>query len=158
MTVTQRSNRIVFERNYWVLLSLIVPITILGILFLSLFTFPLIISISNGLSLKAYEIWGALFVNIIVLGLVFFAWAVGIIESSIEFTELSISKKGVIRSTTIRWPEIVTIYTVGTSVVIKTYDKKIEVNMVYYRKPEIMIQLLQEKYKSESGFGNTKNT
>jgi hypothetical protein len=154
MTDPQKKWQINFKRNNWILLSLIVPITGLGILFLSLFTIPLIISINGGLSLNTYEIWGALLVNIIVLGLVFFAWVVGITGSSIEFTDLGITKRGVVGSTTIKWSEIVTVYTLGMRIFIKTHDKKIEINMIYYRNPEELVRLIRENYKSETREGN----
>lgn len=149
MTKNNKLSQVKFARNYLLLLAFIIPMTVIGIFFFGLFTVPMIISLTNGLRLTSYEIWSAAIVNILVLGLVLFAWVVGYTESSIEFTEINIRKKGFFHNTTIRWSEVISIYMIGTRIIIRSQNKKIQLNTIYYHEPDKLIKFIGEHHKEE---------
>jgi hypothetical protein len=149
MTENNKLPQVNFARNYLLLLAFIIPMTVIGICFLGVFTIPMIISLNNGLRLTGYEILSAAIVNILVLGLVFFAWVVGYTESSIEFTEISIRKKRIFQTTAIRWSEVISVYMIGTRITIRSQNKKIQLNTIYYHEPDKLIKFIRDHHRQE---------
>ena len=149
MTKNNKLSQVKFVRNYLLLLAFIIPMTVFGIFFFGIFTVPMIISLTNGQRLTSCEIWSAAIVNILVLGLVLFAWVVGYTESSIEFTEINIRKKGIFHNTTIRWSEVISIYMIGTRINIRSQNKKIQLNTIYYHEPDKLIKFIGNHHRQE---------
>lgn len=154
MATRNESSKIYFSRNYQLLLAFIIPITILGLFFIGIFTIPLIMSSNNGIKLTNYELWSAIILNILVLGFVIYVWVIGYTESSIEFTDTYLRKKGFLRSATLNWSDISSVSTIGARIIIQSQSRKVEVNMVFYHEPEEMIKFIQNQTSKDEGRGN----
>jgi len=135
-----------FSRNYLLISAFVIPMTGIGIFFLWFFTIPMIQSLNNGQKFTQNEIWSMIILNVLILGLVLFAWIVGYTESSIEITEMYVKKKGVFRHTMMRWSEIISIYMIGTRIAIRSHDKKLQINTVYFREPDKLITFIRDHH------------
>jgi hypothetical protein len=133
-----------FVRNYAFILAFIIPTTLLGIFLLAVFTIPLIISINTGLELAQHEIWAAIALNILVFGSVLYPLFISYTESSLIFTEKSIAKKWLFGEKKLLWSEVVSVYTIGPRLTIKTNDKRLSVNLNYFRDPDELIIFIRD--------------
>ncbi len=149
MSQEKGSSRVNFLRNYQLLLAFIIPITALGLFFIGIFTVPFINSVNDGIKLTNYELWSAIILNILIFGFVIFAWVIGYTESSIEFTDEHLRKKGCFRSTTVNWCEISSVITMGARIIIRTRSQKVEINMVFYHRPEEVIKFIQDQIRNK---------
>jgi hypothetical protein len=139
-----------FARNYLLLLAFILPMSVLGVSFIGIFTIPMIKSLENGHKLTNSEMWSAVIVNILVLGLVLFSWTVGYIESSIEFTEMYIKKRGIFQPTIIKWSDVISVYMIGTRITIRSQNKKLQLNTVYYHESDKLINFIRDHYRNDT--------
>jgi len=133
-----------FVRNYALILAFIIPITLLGIFILMCFTIPLIKSINTGLELARHEIWAAITLNILVFGSVFYSLFISYTESSLIFTEKSITKKLLFGEKKLLWSEVVSVYTIGPRLTIKANEKRLQINLNYYRDPDELIIFIRD--------------
>ena len=143
------NQQIHFARNYAFLGAFIIPMTILGIFFFAVFTIPTIISLENGLVLAKNELLIAVLLNFVICGLVLFAWLVGYIESSIEFSDEYVKKKGIFRHAKIKWSDVITVFRIGSRVTIKSKKSKIQINIIYFSEPENVIKFVRDHLPKE---------
>jgi len=78
------------------------------------------------------------------LGLVLYSLFVSYTESSLIFTEESITKKGLFGEKKLLWAEVVSMYTIGPRLTIKTNDKRLQINQNHYRDPDKLIIFIQD--------------
>jgi hypothetical protein len=129
-----------------------------GILFLLLFTFPLVESVKKGLILTLYEILGSIVVNIMIIGNVLWIWLITFSESSVEFTETYIRKTGALGiKTNISWSDNISIFKIGARINIQSPTKKIKINTNYYREPDKLIEYLEDHCDNLKGFTSREN-
>ena len=136
-----------FKVNYAVVCSMLVMFMLSGLVWLWLFVTPLA-ELLSGETLPSETSRTLGTFTILWFGLLIFLIGVVISETSACFSDEFI-RKGRLRQTKFMWRDVTSVYRFGYRVIIRSTNKKMEINLVYYSDPDKIMRFIQDHTQTQ---------